>query len=136
MKTIAAALVLLLALLAAPTSRAQHSVSLAWTASSSAAGNPSLAYNVYRSAACTGTFAKINSSPVAATAFLDADVFAGAYCYQVTAVLAGLESTASNVASAVVPAAVTPKATCAHRGALVDWIRCVAALPRASHPAP
>ncbi len=136
MKPIAAALVLLVATLAAPESRAQHSVGLAWTASSTAAGNPSLTYNVYRSAACTGTFAKLNSTPVAATTFLDATVFTGTYCYQVTAVLAGFESVPSNEVSAVVPASVTPKASCAHRGALIDWIRCVSALPRASHPAP
>jgi hypothetical protein len=136
MKLIAAAFVLFVVALAAPESRAQHSVGLAWTASSTAAGNPSLTYNVYRSPACTGTFTKLNSTPVAATTILDTTVFTGTYCYQVTAVLAGLESVPSNEVSAAVPASVTPKASCAHRGALIDWIRCVSALPRGKPPAP
>ena len=60
---------------------AQHSVNLTWTASSDAADNPSLAYNIYRASTCGGTFTKLNASPLAATAYLDAAVQAGSYCY-------------------------------------------------------
>jgi hypothetical protein len=114
---------------------AQHSVSLAWTASTSAAGNPSLTYNVYRSSGCSGTFALLNSAPISATTFLDAAVPPGTYCYEATAVLAGLESTPSSEASAVVPAAIVitvPSASsggCSHRGPLIGWIRCIGARP-------
>ena len=64
----AAATLTLLAIaigLATPPARAQHSVSVMWTASTDAAANPSLAYNVYRSPICTGAFAKLNASPLA-----------------------------------------------------------------------
>ena len=119
---------------AAP-ARAQHNVSLAWTASTSAAGNPSLTYNVYRSPGCTGTFEPLNTAAISATTFLDVAVPPGTYCYQATAVLAGLESNPSNEASAIVAGAVIitvppgPPATCSHRGPLIGWIRCIGSRP-------
>jgi hypothetical protein len=128
--------------LSASPAHAQHSVSLTWTASTSAAGNPSLTYNVYRSAGCSGTFALLNTSPVSATNFLDVAVPPGTYCYQATAVLAGLESTRSNQASAVVPAAVVItvppglQATCSHRGPLIGWIRCIGSRPHGPKKTP
>jgi hypothetical protein len=136
-KSIAAVLTVVAFALGAAPARAQHSVSLTWTASTSAAGNPSLTYNVYRASGCSGTFALLNSTPISATSFLDVAAPPGTYCYQATAVLSGVESTPSNQASAVVPAAVAvtvtpgPQTTCAHRGPLIDWIRCVGSRPRA-----
>lgn len=131
-----AALTLAFGLVAAP-AHGQHSVTLAWTASTSAAGNPSLTYNVYRSSGCSGTFALVNTAPIGATSFLDLAVPPGTYCYQTTAVLAGLESTPSNEASAVVPAVIViavppgPSSGCSHRGPLIGWIRCIGSRP---HP--
>ncbi|MFY9690029.1 MAG: hypothetical protein WA369_03725 [Candidatus Acidiferrales bacterium] len=122
-------------LAATPVVRAQHNVSLAWTASTSAVGNPSLTYNVYRSSSCSGTFTLLNTAPISATNFLDGAVPPGSYCYEATAVLAGLESTASNQASAVVPAAIVitvpaaPSGGCSHRGPLISWIRCIGSRP-------
>lgn len=122
-----------------------HSTYLRWAPSSSAAGNPSLTYNVYRASSCAGTFAKINSAPVTATVYLDNQPPPGSYCYRVTAVLNGVESNPSNDAMATIlplpaltSASVNPtlppasaKAACSHQGDLVDWIRCVAAKARA-----
>jgi hypothetical protein len=68
--------------LGAAPAHAQHNVSLVWTASTSAAGNPSLTYNVYRSPGCSGTFALLNTMPISATSFLDLAVPPGTYCYQ------------------------------------------------------
>jgi hypothetical protein len=94
------------AFLASP-ARAQHSASLSWTASSDAAANPTLGYNVYRLAgACpasgTNGFTKLNTSPVTTTTFSDASVGLGSFCYYVTATLNGAESVPSNTASAVI----------------------------------
>ena len=120
----------------ASTAQAQHNVSLAWTASTSAAGNPSLTYNLYRSLGCSGTFALLNTTPVSATNFLDVAVPPGTYCYQATAVLSGFESTPSNEVSAVVAPTVVvtvlpgPSAGCSHRGPLIGWIRCIGSRPR------
>ena len=120
-------------LTAAPVRAQTHSVALTWTASASAAANPSLTYNVYRSPGCSGTFTRLNSSSVTATSFTDASLASGTYCYQVTAVLNGTESAPSSQAAAVVPAPAPPRQppSCAHRGSLIDWIRCVASLPHA-----
>jgi len=114
-----------------------HNVSLSWTASTSGAGNPSLTYNIYRSPGCSGSFALLNSSPIASTSFLDVAVPPGTYCYQATAILAGLESAPSNQATAVVlsPTVVnvlpTPQTGCSHRGPLIGWIRCIGSRPHA-----
>jgi fibronectin type 3 domain-containing protein len=119
-----------------------HTVTLSWTASADASANPSLTYNVYRSAACSQPFVQLNASPDAATTYLDAAVFAGnTYCYQVTAVLGAGESAPSNVVAAQIPAAVVAppaRTACAHRGAIVAWLRCVAAMRRSppKEPAP
>jgi hypothetical protein len=93
--------------LAAGPSRAQHSVSLTWTASTDAAANPLLTYNVYRligacPASGTAGFTKLNAAPVMTPAFTDANVGLGNFCYYVTATLNGAESVPSNTASAVV----------------------------------
>jgi len=115
--------------------QSRHTVSLAWTASTDAAANPSLTYNVYRSASCSEAFVKLNASPDAATTYVDAAVFAvDNYCYQVTAVLNAAESVPSNQVAAMIPAATPAPPTqepCAHRGAIIGWLRCVAAM----HPA-
>ena len=131
-----AALMFAFGLAAAPApAHAQHNVSLVWTASTSASGNPSLTYNVYRSSGCSGTFALLNTMPITATSFLDTAVPPGTYCYQATAALAGLESTPSNEASAVVPAVVVitvppgPSNGCSHHGPLIGWIRCIGSRP-------
>ena len=121
---------------------AQHNVSLAWTASASAAGNPSLTYNVYRSPGCSGTFTLLNTTGIAATTFLDVAVPPGTYCYQATAVLAGVESAPSNEASAIVPGTVVitvplgPPTACSHRGPLIGWIRCIGSRPHGPKKTP
>lgn len=135
MKKLIPALAAFLFGLTAMPARAQHNVTLTWTASTSAAGNPSLTYNIYRSSGCSGGFAVLNTAPISATSFLDVAVPPGTYCYQATAVLAGLESIPSNQASAVVPAAIVitmpPGSSrgCSHRGPLIGWIRCIGSRP-------
>jgi hypothetical protein len=97
----------LLALVLAAPARAQHSASLSWTASSDAAANPTLGYNVYRLAgACpasgTAGFTKLTATPLKTTTFSDTTVSLGTFCYYVTATLNGAESVPSNTASAVI----------------------------------
>ncbi len=59
-----------------------YSVNLSWNASSDVAG-----YNVYRSTSATGTYAKINPSVDANTAYTDSTVVAGqTYYYEATSV--------------------------------------------------
>jgi hypothetical protein len=104
---VAASAVLALALALASPAKAQHSASLSWTASSDAAANPTLAYNVYRlTGACpssgTAGFTKLNTTPVTATSFTDATIVLGSACYYVTATLNGTESVPSNATSAVI----------------------------------
>ncbi len=121
-----------------------QSTYLSWTASASAASNPALTYNVYRASPCSGTFTKINAAPLDATSYLDNQPAPGSYCYEVTAVLNGVESTASNVAGATIlplqqqPQSANPsappasaKVACSHAGDLVNWIHCVAGKARA-----
>lgn len=79
-----------------------HIVDLSWAASTS--GDVS-GYNVYRavySGSC-GSFSKLNSTPIAATAYTDSHVAGGAsYCYATTAVSANnTESGFSNIVSNV-----------------------------------
>ena len=109
---------LALALTFAAPAKAQHSASLTWTASTDAAANPTLGYNVYRLAgACpaSGTtgFTKLNTATVTTTSFTDSAISLGNACYYVTATLNGAESVPSNTASAVIlPGAPTlPKIT-------------------------
>jgi hypothetical protein len=130
MKRIAAVLALAFAFSASP-AHSQYTVKLTWTASSDAAANPSLTYNVYRAATCAAHFTKINSAPVAGTSYVDASAGAGAaYCYPVTAVLSGVESVPSNQAVAAVPPPSDRQAACAHRGPIIGWIRCVGSRPK------
>jgi hypothetical protein len=130
MKRIALVLTLAFALGAAPT-RAQNRVRVTWIASPDAEGNPSLTYNVYRAGSCPGQFTKLNATPLSGTSYLDTNVAIGTvYCYQVTAVLNGVESLASNQAIAAVPPPANRQSVCRHRGALVGWIRCQIAQPK------
>jgi len=138
-------LLALLALAPAGAFAQSQSAYLTWAASASAASNPSLTYNVYRASPCSGSFAKINAGPVAATTYLDNEPAPGSYCYQVTAVLNGAESSPSNTAAATIlpiqpepqsapnsPAApASAKEPCSHADDLTAWIRCVASKARA-----
>ena len=84
----------------------RHSVNLSWSGSSSS--NTS-GYNIYRAvyspapANACGSFAKINPSLSAGTAYTDSNVTDGtAYCYAVTAVnTSNAESGYSNILSDV-----------------------------------
>jgi hypothetical protein len=82
-------------------------VVLSWTASTDAAANPTLTYNVYKfSGVCTTTgspvFTKINTAPVTTLTYTDSTVTTGTFCYYVTAVLNGAESAPSTQVSAVI----------------------------------
>ena len=79
-----------------------HSVSLAWTASSS---NNVVGYNLYAASVAGGPYTKLNSSPVSATSYTDKTVVAGEACYYVaTAVDSNnVESGYSGEVRAVVP---------------------------------
>jgi hypothetical protein len=83
------------------TAAPQHSVSLAWTASTSTVAG----YNVYRGTQSGGPYAIINGSTDTSTTYTDSSVQAGqTYYYVVTAVDgSGTESVNSNQAQAVVP---------------------------------
>jgi Rhamnogalacturonan I lyases beta-sheet domain len=130
MKRFASVLALAFALGAVP-ARAQNSVRVSWTASPDAGENPSLTYNVYRAGSCPGQFTKLNSAPLSSTSYLDTNAAIGAvYCYQVTAVLNGIESLPSNQAIAAVPPPANRQNVCRHRGALIGWIRCQIAQPK------
>jgi hypothetical protein len=147
--TFAVAIAMALLALSSSAARAQsESTYLAWTASTDAAANPSLTYNVYRATSCAGTFAKINAAPVSATIYLDNQPPPGSYCYRVTSVLSGVEGDPSNTATATIlpeqppPAAqlsrsepASARRSCSHAGDLIDWIRCVAAKPRSAKSA-
>jgi len=80
---------------------AAHSVTVSWTASTSAVTG----YNVYRSTVTGGPYTKINPVLETSTDYVDTAVAAGAkYYYVVTAVTsAGVESNASAQVSATVP---------------------------------
>lgn len=134
MKRIALLLALVFALDAMP-ARAQNSVRVSWTPSSDAAGNPSLTYNVYRANSCPGQFTQLNSVPLSGTSYLDTNVAMGAaYCYQVTAVLDGVESIPSSQATAAVPPPTNRQGDCPHRGTLIGWIRCQTAHQKKPSP--
>jgi fibronectin type 3 domain-containing protein len=82
------------------TAATPHTVSLTWTASTSA-----VSYNMYRGTVSGGPYTMINSSPDTTTAYTDSTVASGTtYYYVATAVDAsGNESGYSNQATAVVP---------------------------------
>lgn len=79
-----------------------HSVTLSWAASTS---SNVVGYNVYRGTTSGGPYTKINSSLVSALNYTDSSVQGGTtYYYVVTAVdNTGMESSYSNIATAVVP---------------------------------
>lgn len=140
-----ATILVLLALVALQSHAQSQSAYLQWVASASAATNPSLTYNVYRASSCAGSFSKISSAPITTTTYLDNEPGPGSYCYQVTAVLSGIESSPSNAASVtLLPSQPPPQGSqnsqppasarqgCSHAGDLITWIRCVAARPRST----
>jgi hypothetical protein len=79
----------------------QHSVALAWNASTSTVAG----YNVYRSTVSGGPYAKINSSLVAALDYTDSTVQSSTTYYYVTTAVdsSGIESVFSNEVSAIIP---------------------------------
>lgn len=114
---------------------AQHTVALSWTASATSG----VTYNVYRQQACSGNFTQINSIAVTTTTYTDSATAPGeTYCYQVTAVLSGVESTPAGPAPATIPGSSAQpstsqpaaKTSCTRRGTFIEWAKCVAALPR------
>lgn len=86
----------------AVTSSIPHTVSLSWNASTS---TNIKGYYVYRADIAGGAYAKLNGSPVTATAYTDASVASGRTYYYVTTAVDtnNVESTYSNQATAVVP---------------------------------
>ncbi len=83
--------------------QAAHSVTLNWT-------DPQVAtWNVYRApVACSASpvFVKLTLNPITVKTYVDNTVTApGSFCYNVTAVIAGVESNPSNNVSAVYPSA-------------------------------
>lgn len=78
-----------------------HSIDLAWTASTSTVEG----YDVFRSEVSGGPYAKLDSSVVTSTSFIDANVQSGKTYYYVVAAVssAGVESADSAQASATVP---------------------------------
>src|SRR5262249_48126581 len=79
----------------------QHSVSLAWLASTSTVSG----YNVYRSTTSGSGYTKINTSLVGSLAYTDSNVTSGTTYYYVTTAVgsSGNESGFSNQATAVIP---------------------------------
>lgn len=90
-----------------------HSVTLAWTPSTSGAANPAGSTVVYRSTtSCSATaltWVKLTSMPPLASGYVDTAVVAGStYCYSVTFTSNGVESNRSNLSEATVPTTVPP----------------------------
>ncbi len=83
---------------------AAHQVSLTWAAPANSPAGVS-GYNVYRAAAGSTSFVRLNASADAQTAYLDQAVTAGAsYSYYVKSVdAAGVESSPSNQVSVTIP---------------------------------
>ncbi|MBZ5582683.1 MAG: hypothetical protein LAQ30_10875 [Acidobacteriia bacterium] len=79
-----------------------HSVSLTWTASIS---TNVVGYYIYRGTASGGPYTRLNSSPVAGTAYVDTSVQAGQTYYYVTTAVDNnnSESVYSNQAAAIIP---------------------------------
>jgi hypothetical protein len=79
----------------------QHSVTLSWSASTSAV----VGYNVYRGTASGGPYSRVNSGLDALTAYTDSTVQAGQTYYYVTTAVDGSngESTYSNEVKAIIP---------------------------------
>ena len=91
--------------------QAAHQVLLTWTDPNNTS------WNVYRApGACTGmpAFTKITSTPITAKTYTDLAVVAGTtYCYAVTGITGGSESSPSNQATATVPSGTPPTGTSA-----------------------
>lgn len=113
-------LLLALALAFAVPSQAQaaHNAVITWNASTDAAANPTLAYNIYKlSGSCpatapttvgTGGFAKVNSSPIAGLTFTDTPLPIGPVCYYGTSILNGAESVPGSLGGGIVsPSTIT-----------------------------
>ena len=83
------------------TQASQHSVALAWDASTSQV----IGYNVYRRVGSSGSYTKLNSSVNATTSYTDTSVQSGqTYDYVTTAVdSSNVESAYSNQATAAIP---------------------------------
>ena len=79
-----------------------HSVSLDWSASTSA---NIVGYNVYRATGLTGAYSKLTAAPVTGLIYTDSSVVSGeTYLYVVTAVnSSGVESPHSTPVTAVIP---------------------------------
>jgi len=79
-----------------------HSVALSWDASSSSSVD---GYNIYRAAATSGPFSKLNSSPDNGTSYTDSSVQSGSTYFYVTTSVGtdGEESSYSNQVKAVIP---------------------------------
>lgn len=92
---------ILLALLLCSLAAGGQTVSLSWTPSPSAAGNPQGSYNVYRSigpcsAASASTWTKLSAMESAATGYADSAVSPlTTYCYSITFAVNGVESVQS-----------------------------------------
>lgn len=109
-------LVLAFTMLLLSQATAQHSATIQWTASTSAAANPTGVYNVYRAqgncASASNTFAFIGSASSTLNTYTDTTVAASTtYCYEVTFAAGGQESADSNVAQAVIPQDPAPTPT-------------------------
>ena len=77
----------------------QHKVSLSWSPVTSVSG-----YNVYRGAASSGPFTRLNGSLQTASNFVDATVASGAtYYYVATSVTNSTESSYSSPVQAAIP---------------------------------
>lgn len=80
-----------------------RSVTLNWTDTVNPAGTT---WNVYRAPGlCTASpvFVKLTATPLTVKTYVDSTVVSGSYCFQVTAVLNGVESGPSNQAGATYP---------------------------------
>jgi len=80
-----------------------HSVSLNWTASTSSV----VGYNVYSSHVSGGPYAKLNASPMPATAFTDTTVQAGQTYYYVTTAVASQAGTSGGTSESAFSAEVS-----------------------------
>jgi hypothetical protein len=79
-----------------------HSAVLTWGPSPSAVSNPGIVYNVYRaSGICSGssTFSMLKAGVTGLT-YTDSTITTGAWCYELTAALGGVESKPSNQVTA------------------------------------
>ena len=117
-----ASILLLFVPIPAPAQAATHQAVLTWTASTDAAANPTLTYNIYRfSGACpatapttvgTGGFTKINASAITALTFTDTGIGVGSVCYYGTSLFNGAESVPGVPAGGTVgPATINLKIT-------------------------